>query len=385
MNIPANNSAYGVSDDITIPEYIDYLKTNYTSPGHPLAFSGIQNIYNYFKGKLSLNQIKNALAEIESYTLQREFHSGKRNASYSHFKRYRFEADLIDVQSLSQYNDNINYIFTCIDTWSRFAFVRAIPSKHGKVVLDAFKSILEEAVTKPKILVCDRGTEWTNNDFKAFCVANGITFYSPDTSIHAAYIERFNRTLQSIVYSYLTQHETNRYIDMKLPNGDVIPLLPLFVKTYNNRKHRMIGVTPYEAETQPELEIDIQKRISAYHDKIKKQSPKFNVGDQVRIAKIKGKFSRGYNEQASQEIFKIHQIKTNMKIPLYILSNYRGDEIIKGSFYDFELVKVLGDSFRIEKIIKKRKYRGKNQVFIKWKGFDDSYNSWIDANTLTKI
>ena len=74
-----------------------------------------------------------------------------------------------------------------------------------------------------------------------------------------------------------------------------------------------------------------------------------------------------------------------MKIPLYILSNYRGDEIIKGSFYDFELVKVLGDSFRIEKIIKKRKYRGKNQVFIKWKGFDDSYNSWIDANTLTKI
>jgi len=142
------------------------------------------------------------------------------------------------------------------------------------------------------------------------------------------------------------------------------------------------GNTPYEAETMPELEIDIQKRLNSYHEKIKRQQPKFKVGDQVRIAKIKGKFSRGYNEQASQEIFKIHQIKTTLKIPLYVLSNYRGDEIIKGSFYDFELVKVQGDSFRIEKVIKKRKYRGKNQLFVKWKGFDDSYNSWVDANNI---
>ena len=141
----------------------------------------------------------------------------------------------------------------------------------------------------------------------------------------------------------------------------------------------MIGVTPYEAETRPELEIDIQKRLNAYHGKIKNQKPKLNVGDYVRIAKIKGKFSRGYNEQASQEIFKIHRVKTNLKIPLYELSNYRGDEIIKGSFYDFELVKVEGDTFRIEKVVKKRKYRGKNQLLVKWKGFDDSYNSWIDA------
>jgi hypothetical protein len=147
----------------------------------------------------------------------------------------------------------------------------------------------------------------------------------------------------------------------------------------------MIGVTPYQAETMPELEVQIQKKINAYHQKIKPQKPKFEIGDQVRIAKLKGKFSRGYNEQASREIFKIHSIKTNFKIPLYILSNYRGDEIIKGSFYDFELVKVEGDLFRIEKVIKRRKYRGKNQLFVKWKGFDDSYNSWIDATTTERI
>jgi len=379
------STTYGVSDDIPITDYLEYLKTNYRSPGHPIAFSGVQNVYNYFKGRLKVNTIKKALSELESYTLQREFHAGQRNPSYSHYKRYRFEADLIDVQALAQYNDGVNYLLSCIDTWSRYAFVRPLQSKHGRIVLEAFKSILDEAGTKPKNITCDRGTEWINNNFKNYCLANGINLYAPDTSIHAAYIERFNRTFQNIVYSYMTEHETNRYLTRTLPNGNVLELLPLFVSTYNNRKHRMIGVTPLEAETKPELQIDIQKRLNSYHEKIKRKNPTLKIGDYVRIAKIKGKFSRGYNEQASQEIFRVHQVKTNLKIPLYVLTNYRGDEIIKGSFYDFELVKVEGDTFRIERVIKRRKYRGKNQVFVKWKGFDDTYNSWIDATGLTKI
>lgn len=380
-----NTTIGGVSDDIQVDDYINHLKEKYKEPGHPIAFSGLNNIYNYFKGRVKKNDIKQALGEIESYTLQREFHSGKRNPSYSHFKRYRFEADLVDVQALSQFNDGINYLLTCIDTWSRYAWVRELPSKHSSIVLEAFKSILQEAGTKPQICVFDRGSEFTSHEFKNYCVAHGIAFYAPDTSIHGAFIERFNRTFQNLVYSYMTEHETNRYVTRTMPDGSTIRLIPLFVETYNNRRHRMIGVTPHQAETMPELEIQIQKRLNSYHDKIKKQTPKFSVGDQVRIAKMKGKFSRGYHEQASQEVFKIHAIKTNMKIPLYVLSNYRGDEIIKGSFYDFELVKVEGDMFRIEKILKRRKYRGKKQIFVKWKGFDDTYSSWIDANTIENI
>jgi len=382
MEITKNDTTYGISDDIPLTDYKEYLKTNYNNPGHPLAFSGLQNIYQYFKGKLKLKDIKATLSEVESYTLQREFHQGKRNPSYSHYKRYRFEADLIDVQSLSQYNDGINYIFTCIDTHTRYAFVRLLPSKHGNIVLDAFRSILEEALEKPKILLVDRGAEFRSADFQAFCRDNQILFTPSDTNIHAPFVERFNRTLQKLVYSYLTENETNRYISKRDASGQEIPLMPLFVKTYNNRKHRMIGVTPQQAETQPELHIDIQKRLNAYHEKIKKKEPNFKVGELVRIAKIKGKFSRGYNEQASQEIFKIAKIKTNLKIPLYILSNYRGDEIIKGSFYPFELVKTKGDVFRIEKVLKKRKKKGKNQIFVKWKGFDDSYNSWENVTSV---
>ena len=385
MDLYEAKNKYGITNNLSKDENIGLLKEYYVTPGHPIAFAGLNKVYDYFKDVLSLNEIKNALRGLESYTLHREFHKGKRNPSYSHFKRFRMEMDLVDVQSLAPYNDNINYLLTCIDTYTRYGFVRLLPSKHGNVVLEAFRSILEEAVEKPKRLLCDRGAEFRFAPFQAFCVDNKISFTPSDTSIHAAFVERFNRTLQNDVYKYMTEKETNRYISTVGPNGERIELMPLFVHGYNNRKHRMIGVTPYQAETQPELHIDIQKRLNAYHEKTKKQRPTFQIGDQVRIAKIKGKFSRGYNEQASQEIFKVAQVKTNLKIPLYVLSNYRGDEIIQGAFYEFELVKVTGDLFRIEKVLKKRKHRGKKEVFVKWKGFDDSYNSWVSESNVQKL
>lgn len=376
---------YGVKDGLTKDEYIDLLKEYYVTPGHPVSFAGLNKVYDYFNGNLTTKDIRNVLAGIESYTLHREFHKQQRNPSYAHFKRARFEMDIVDVQALAEYNDNVKFLLTCIDCFTRFAFVRLLPSKHGPVVLEAFRSILDEAVDKPQRLLCDRGAEFQFGPFQDFCKANNISFTPSDTSIHASYVERFNRTLQSDVYKYLTEKETNRYVSFTGSDGQEIELMPLFVRGYNNRVHRMIGVTPYQAETQPELHIDIQKRLNRYHEKIKKQNPTFKVGDYVRIAKIKGKFSRGYNEQASQEVFKIAQVKTNLKIPLYVLSNYREDEIIKGSFYPFELVKVTGDVFRIEKVIKKRKYRGRNQIFVKWKGYDDTYSSWIDANEAQRL
>lgn len=360
------------------------LKQSYIQPGHPIAFSGIFNIYQYYKPLLSIADIESVLSEIENYTLHREFHNLQRNPSYSHFKRYQFQCDLVDVRSLAPYNNNVNYLFTCIDTFTRYAFVRLLRSKHGPVVLEAFKSILEEAVEPPQMLVLDRGTEFYNVHFQDFCRDNKVFLYSPDTSIHGAYIERFNRTLQSIIYKYMTENETNRYIEYTDEQGRSYPLMPRFVSTYNNRRHRMIGTTPYNAENNPNIHLAIRTRLSRYYETIKEKKPKFIVGDLVRIIKLKGKFDRGYNERAAREIFKIHEVRTNLKKPLYVLSNFRGDEIIKGRFYQHELTKVGGDVYRIEKILKKRKIRGKNQILVKWKGFDESYNSWVDESQITK-
>jgi hypothetical protein len=344
------------------------IKENYRRPGHPIAFAGIQQIYSYYNRKIPISRIKELLSGIESYTLHREFHKQQRNISFSHFKRYQFQMDLVEVQELSQYNDNIRYLLNVIDTFTRFAFVRPLKDKKASTVLDQFKSILIEAKEKPHMIVMDKGTEFMNQQFKTFCDNQKITLVNPQANIHAAYIERFNRTLQTIMYKYMTEHETNRYIDV----------LPDLVKSYNNRKHRMINMSPNDAENNPETHITLNL-AQAKRDSLQKQKqPQYKVGSYVRIAKQKGKFSRSYHEQTAQEIFKIYKIDLSKKIPLYHIETYNGNEQIKGGFYEFELTPVTTDIFRIEKVIKRRTIRGVRQLFVKWKGFNDTYNSWIN-------
>ena len=48
------------------------------------------------------------------------------------------------------------------------------------------------------------------------------------------------------------------------------------------------------------------------------------------------------------------------------------------SFYEKELQKTDQKEFRIEKVIKKKE----NKLSVKWKGYDNSFNSWIDQKDL---
>lgn len=65
-----------------VEDCIKDLENNYTNPGHPIAFSGIQSIYQYYNGKLSFEKIKNVLKNFENYTLHREYHQLRRNPSF---------------------------------------------------------------------------------------------------------------------------------------------------------------------------------------------------------------------------------------------------------------------------------------------------------------
>ena len=389
MSLYENPEVYSEEDsygtDLTDPiECEKDLENNYNFVGHPVAFSGITNIYKYYKGILSIDKIKDILSRIENYTLHREYKKGQRNTSFSHFKRYQFQMDLVDIQELSQYNDGVRYIMTVIDTFTRYAFCRLLLDKRADTVLNAFQSVLKEAKEKPKILVVDRGTEFQNKYFTKFCHDNNIKIYTPDSSIHAAFIERFNRTLQSLIYKFMTEYETYRFVSLKQFDGSDAKTFSKIVESYNNRKHRMIGTTPLLAETDPRTHIEIRMRMAKEQEKIKKRKQKFEIGDTVRIAIQKGKFARGYKQQSNVEIFRIYSIKTTSKIPMYFLETYDKSEKIKGGFYDFELTKVSGDIFRIEKIIKTRKIDGKTQHFVHWKGFNKNYDSWIDAEDITR-
>ena len=50
------------------------------------------------------------------------------------------------------------------------------------------------------------------------------------------------------------------------------------------------------------------------------------------------------------------------------------DEEIIGTFYEKEFQETNQEEFRIKKVIKRKG----NKLYVKWKGYDSSFNGWID-------
>ena len=48
-------------------------------------------------------------------------------------------------------------------------------------------------------------------------------------------------------------------------------------------------------------------------------------------------------------------------------------EEITGSFYEKELQKTSQDKFRVEKVLKRKG----NKLYVKWKEYDNRFDSWI--------
>ena len=59
------------------------------------------------------------------------------------------------------------------------------------------------------------------------------------------------------------------------------------------------------------------------------------------------------------------------------INDLNGEEII-GTFYGKELQKIDQQEFRIKKVIKEKD----DKLYVKWKGYDSSFNSWIDKKDL---
>ena len=63
----------------------------------------------------------------------------------------------------------------------------------------------------------------------------------------------------------------------------------------------------------------------------------------------------------------------------YVISDLNREEIV-GNFYEKELQKTNQKEFIIEKVIKRKG----NKLYVKWKGYINSFNSWIDKKDLIK-
>ena len=91
------------------------LKNMYVKVGDPLYMSIISTIKNHYENVLTVAEIRNFLAKNRTYTTHFQFKPVKYHAYYIRRLRQMVQADLTDVNKISNFSNNINFLLVCID------------------------------------------------------------------------------------------------------------------------------------------------------------------------------------------------------------------------------------------------------------------------------
>ena len=368
------------------PSKKQFLRRLYQDPHHPGSLGGARRLYEaarLIRQDITFKDVQRFLEDSRAYTLHKlQPKKFKRRAILSPKPRVIMAADLADMKVLAPFNHGVKYILVCVDAFSRYAKCLPLTRKDANSMVSAMKKVLEEendifkGVSR---LFVDRGKEFYNRQLQSYLESKRIKTYSVySQETKSAIAERFIRTLKARLYRYMTAHNTLEYVSAL---GDV-------VESYNHSRHSVLGKTPAKVHAlrKPDQLI---KQFKKMHYKSKENvrdstSRQLNIGDHVRLvgAERSSKFSRGFNIQNTEEIFKIDAVDHRQYPVAYIIKDL-SNQPIQGLFYREELVKVqLPEVFPI--IIKKsRIVNGRKQFYVSWLGYDDTQDGWIDATDIS--
>ena len=358
-----------------LPNINQLLKENYLDASRPGSLSGLTSFHRALKErgiKIPIKNLKTWLSTQDSYTLHKP---AKRKYTRNKVKTMGldniWQIDLVDMKKFKRQNKGYQYLLTCIDVFSKYAWVVPLKNKTGKTTMEAFSKILATGRSPLKIQ-SDQGNEFFNQLFKKLLKEKKINIYSVNSELKASVVERFNRTLKERMWRYFTYNKNYTYINV----------LKDIVASYNDNYHRTIKMKPKNVNKDNEYRLF--NTVYNNNDNTEVTLFKFNIGDKVRISKYKHIFEKGYTPNWTEEIFIISQ-----KIPripcVYKLTDLNGDTV-EGIFYEEELQKIIKEDevFNIDKILKKRTRNKQKEIFVSWLGYPKNFNSWIPASSLIK-
>ena len=94
------------------------------------------------------------------------------------------------------------------------------------------------------------------------------------------------------------------------------------------------------------------------------------------MSQYKNVFGKGFMQNWSAEVYIVIKIKD--AVPwTYVISDLNGESITE-SVYEKELQKTDQEKLWIEKVTKRKCYK----LYVKWKGYDNSFNSLINKKNL---
>ncbi|EGT60159.1 hypothetical protein CAEBREN_20145 [Caenorhabditis brenneri] len=338
------------------------LETNFYNP--ETGFCGIMELQR--KTKRPIKEVKEFLNEQDVYTLhtpaKKHFQTER---VYIHEIDEQWQSDLVEMIPYADENDDFKYLLTVIDCFSKYAWVVPLKTKTGKETSAALQSIFKNR--KPQKLQTDNGKEYYNKEMNSLFKSMNIEHFSTYSDKKASIVERFNRTLKEKMWKIFTYRHNYKWVD----------ILEKLVSGYNNHYHRSIKMTPIEASKESNTNQVHENLFPETEEKVFKTKTKFKIDDTVRITKYKTVFDKGYLPNWSTEIFKITKVHPG-EVTTYSIRDL-ADEEIKGKFYEEELTLFnnVKEEYKIENILKSRKRNGVKEIFVKWYGYPEKFNSWI--------
>jgi len=127
------------------------------------------------------------------------------------------------------------------------------------------------------------------------------------------------------MWRYFTKKKSFVYLD----------IIDNLIKSYNNNYHRSIKMSPNEVNNENKNQV-FKNLYGHINDSLIEF--KFKKGDNVRIAKYKTVFDKGYTPNWTSEIFIINKLFIRNP-PVYEIKDLQ-NQIIEGVFYENELEKI---------------------------------------------
>ena len=125
----------------------------------PGSFGSMRNLQHYSGQPTRV--VTDYLAGQDAYTLHKPRRiCFRRRKTYSKGIADLYQIDLVDLSSISPFNDGSRYLLTCINVFSKRAWAVPVRTKFARNVAEAFERIIAERTCNME--QSDKGTEFLN-------------------------------------------------------------------------------------------------------------------------------------------------------------------------------------------------------------------------------
>jgi hypothetical protein len=344
-------------------------------------FFGLSNVPKDFKDKQEVNNIYKTPKKDKRLEVPR-FYNFETNNTH--------QMDILYMPEDTGYK----YVLVIVDVGSRYVDAEPLKKIDSKEVVKAMNKIYKRKVlSKPERIIVDSGSEF-KSDFERELEAQEIALKKalPGRKRQVGIVEKYNGILAKVLFMRMASEE----LVTGEPSTEWVDDLPMVIRAMNNK----YGRTPKtEKELLKELNPmkDLKEDIIPLNTvvRVKLDEPKGITGERLH-----GRF-RATDHRWSLEKYKVvDYIFDPIQPVLYKLDKKVGKN--EGVAYTRNQLQVVQDDeedppykdvvkskkerelYIIRDIIGHRKYKGKDQYLIWWKGFKKDESTWEYSNNILK-